>query len=986
MTSENFLSASRPRCFTGREAVLQQMRATLLREQVAVIAGPDGVGKTALAQEYADRYARQYQHILWMNATSEAAFVADTLDLVQRLSLSIDVTQGFAQILAALQGWLAQQEASLLVLDGVAIEQWRQHPPNQHHPTSHVLLIAHVPVLPSTMPRIDLDILAEEDGALLTLRLAGLLPPETTLEQAMEEQRVSAQEVARELGAVPLALSLAGSYLRETGESMQNYLLAYRDTPTRLPLPQIAPVSGHNAHAVQIACNLTMAYLERLLPEALPILRICALLLPDSIPAVLFEGGDRYTEPPQQQTTLLTEVLHVLRNCGLLVLQENETMLSIHPLVQMTVRQTMAVDEQQLLTEQALDTFYRLLPSIAQEELSMRLRVAGHVLQLATLSQEWQLSFDKAGDLFVWAASLLWEQGLVRAAESGLRSALAAWERVLGPWHAQVATVLLNLASLNCLLKKYGEAEAFSHRAIVAKARALGAHHPDVLLALSNLARIYTEQGKREQEWSCYEKALSIGKRAKLQKHPFYSALAYDFAVLLIEQEQFDEAEPLLQEVCSAWGQPSATGDMQTIEALLQLAEVSVRLGHWRQAETCYQQALPTCEAVLGAEHPEILRHRQQAAHVLIQLGRLVEAESNLRCVLSARERILGAGHPDVAASLNALAQIALEREQFAEALALLERAQSIYESRPEPEDLALAEVLDSRAIIDIMQQRYESAISTLERCLRLRERILGEEHPDLVDTLSALGDLYLAANRPDEAEPRLMQALAIYQRAQKPEDMALDPVINNLATLAAARGHYWQAEMYLERSRAIRELALGEQHVDTAEIWQKLAVIASAQEQWEKAELLYQRALSVYQKELGETHAQTLACLGQLAPLYMLRDRMEEAVVALQRILLASEQELGEEHPDLLATLTLLGQTYLKWQHFAEAETYLKRALTIYNRVPDTEALGISLLFGLLAVATEGQGKQEQAAAYLRSGQVVAAQIKPAAPTPNEV
>ena len=101
--SRKFVPASRAPFFSGREMFLQTLRSTLLQNQIALIHGPAGVGKTAVALEYASRFAREYRWIFWINATTESTYLADLAELARQISLPIENKQSFSHIWRAWQ-------------------------------------------------------------------------------------------------------------------------------------------------------------------------------------------------------------------------------------------------------------------------------------------------------------------------------------------------------------------------------------------------------------------------------------------------------------------------------------------------------------------------------------------------------------------------------------------------------------------------------------------------------------------------------------------------------------------------------------------------------------------------------------------------------------------------------------------------------------------------------------------------------------------
>src|SRR6266568_842582 len=200
--------------FTGRTEELQWLASHLgpSLEQVptVVVAGLGGVGKSQLASEYVHRYGRFYAGgVLWISLAepmmigSEVAACGGTGGMDLRpdfAALSQDDQLGL--VLAA---WLSPVPR-LLVFDNCDSEetltQWR--------PASggcRVLVTSRRSIWDPTLgvQVLDLDVLPHGDG----LSLLGRYRPPATPEDA-----AALADVAAELGQLPLALHLAGSYLR----------------------------------------------------------------------------------------------------------------------------------------------------------------------------------------------------------------------------------------------------------------------------------------------------------------------------------------------------------------------------------------------------------------------------------------------------------------------------------------------------------------------------------------------------------------------------------------------------------------------------------------------------------------------------------------------------------------------------------------------------------------------------------------------------
>jgi|SRR5579883_2844029 len=945
-------------CLTGRGEFLHTLRETLLHKQVVLIAGPPGVGKTTAVRAYAALYADEYRYVAWMDASTQESFLAGLRELADHFSLCVGTSQKPAQVGEAVQRWLGEQPDFLLIVDNLATLEMPGSQSERLPVRGHCILIAREPEPPKNFLCLTLNPLDEHSGALLLLRRADLSREDVSLDQASGGAHAASLELVRELQGLPLALNLAGAFIKEHGCTAEHYLQAYRNHPAHGQAPDRQGAYG-TPH-IEVCCALTAEALDTSARELLYLSAFLAPTLPLSLlrqMAVLLEMESDAAAPAIPP---VLEALDALQACGLLTESNVTGALEMHPLLQAAVRRSLPLDWQQRRVELALRAIYSLLLSMEKEPLSVRLRLAGHIRRLSEISEEWPVALDEAAAVFNWAGSLLWEQGFLREAEPLLNRGLVIWERTLGPAHPLVAALTLNLAVISAQLEHFTLAESLAQRAVTAKSHALGVNHPDVLIALNNLGRIYAHQKKDAKAKLCYEKAILVAERCKLENHPNFALSLYDLAMLEIGQERFAEAEPLLLRACAIWEQGEGEEEhLRLYQVWHVLAEIALRQQQWEQAREYFLRFLPACCQKLGMQHSITQNCLERLAEACARQGRFEEAAACLHRLLKARVQVPKPDLLGAANCLNSLASIYLAQGQHDKALPLLEHAWHI--SKRRPADPVQASVLENLAVIYAARGEQSRAIDYLEQALVIRERCQGAEHLDLLQCLSGLGTLYLEQGRLDEAEKMLLRALGLYQCAQRPEDLELDAALENLALIALKRQRYEQARMYLDRLRGVREQALGEDSPDSAQVLQKLALVALAQEEWEEAERFYWHALAIYERIQGDEHQVTLACLDELAAFYVRWGKLERAEAIVRRVLAARERELGAEHPGLARVVLALGQICLSRQRFVEAESCLQRALALFEHTSPVSPSMRALLLVSLAAALSGQGRSEQ-------------------------
>jgi tetratricopeptide (TPR) repeat protein len=204
------------------------------------------------------------------------------------------------------------------------------------------------------------------------------------------------------------------------------------------------------------------------------------------------------------------------------------------------------------------------------------------------------------------------------------------------------------------------------------------------------------------------------------------------------------------------------------------LAALYKSQGRYEEAEPLYKQSLSLWQELLGERHPNFATSINNLAALYESQGRYEEAESLDKQSLSLRQEVLGERHPDVVTSINNL------------------------------------------ALLYCLQGRYEEAEPLLKQALVMHQEVLGERHPNLATSINNLAGLYYSQRRYEEAEPLLKQALSLRQEllGERHPDVATS--INNLAGLYDSQGRYEEAESLYVKALEILEISLGNEHPHT--------------------------------------------------------------------------------------------------------------------------------------------------------------------------
>jgi tetratricopeptide (TPR) repeat protein/transcriptional regulator with XRE-family HTH domain len=712
-------------------AALKGADATVALGQVVASTGLGGLGKTQLAAEFVHRYGRFFAGgVFWLSFASadeiplqiagsagpafEARPMEERLELVQR----------------AWQSSLPR----LLVFDNCEdeelLEAWR--PPSggcrllvtsRRSQWSPTLCVTALP----------LDLLPRPDSIELLRRYRPDLAPDDP----------GLDAIAKELGDLPLALHLAGSYLRayQAEVSLDGYLAEIR----RPDVIEHASLLGRGLEGtpnptrhVQSVAHTFALCLGRLDRErevdrvAIALLARMAWMAPgEPVPRDVLAKTLKDVDP-----MLRADGIRRLAAVGLV--EEGEGWLRLHRLLVQFVRQEgldpmarPAVDraligcgndaEEGHLAGSALAAVIPHLVDIADRDTDDEMRLAG-------LCHAAGQALQCAGDL--------------RAARPWLERALAIRQRVLGSDDPLTAISLNELAVLLRQQGELGAARPLYERALDVRERVLGPAHPLTAESLNNLALMFWSQGELVVARPLYERALTIYEQVLGPYHPHTALALNNLAVLLWAQGELGAARPVYERALAVCERVRGLDHPDTARCLNNLAVLLQDLGELAAARPLHERALESRERVLGPCHPLTAASLNNLGRQLQAQGELAAARPLFERALAIRKQVLGEAHPDTAISVNSLALLLRNQGELVAARPLFERALAIRERVLGPNHTDTATTLHDLALLHQAQGDPAAARPLFERALAIRERVLGPDHTDTVATRHALAEL----------------------------------------------------------------------------------------------------------------------------------------------------------------------------------------------------------------------------------------------------
>src|SRR5712691_1825532 len=455
--------------FTGRTEVLTQVRHGVSSAVTAVLPhalqGMGGVGKTAVAIEYAHLYRSEYELVWWIPADQVALVRASLAALAEPLGLQSASAAGIEAAASAVIYALRRGEPYrrwLLIFD------------NADQPEE----------INSIIPRGPGDVLITSrnhrwEGWVDTLPVDVFTRGESTdfLSKRVPKgiSKAEAERLAEELGDLPLALEQAGALQAETGMPVEEYLRLLKEHASEIMAEGRSPEYPRSMTA---AWRLSVSTLKGQMPEAVELLRCCAFFGPEPIPRDIFrrstgvggttQVGDLLADPIQ--------LARAIRELGrfALVRIEGRT-IQVHRLIQALLRAELLPEEQQLYRHEVHLILAAGAPKDSDENILWP-RFAELVAHVAAPATELAECRDEAVRGFVLnMIRYLYRVGDRAPCQAFARRFIGAWTEASGADDPAVLGARRHLGNVLRDLGQYSEAGSVTAETFERASRVLGA-------------------------------------------------------------------------------------------------------------------------------------------------------------------------------------------------------------------------------------------------------------------------------------------------------------------------------------------------------------------------------------------------------------------------------------------------------------------------------------------------------------------------------
>jgi tetratricopeptide (TPR) repeat protein len=671
--------------FTGRIDILTQLRKSAPSKITAVLPedplpqalqGLGGVGKTAIAIEYAYRHRGDYDLVWWIPADKLPLVRASLAALAGPLGLGAVAATGIDAATAAVLDALRRGEPYnrwLLVFDNAdQPEEIMELIPSG---PGDVLITSRNHRWKSVANTVSTDVFTRtESKEFLSKRVPKGL------------SEADADRLAEELGDLPLGLVQAGAMLAETGMAVDEYLRLLRERVTSIMEEGKSPDYPMSMTA---AWMLSATTLEEQLPQARELLRCCAFFGPEPIPTDLFRQGATakgarvaglFADP-----ILLSRAVRELGRFALVTIDGRSIVM--HRLIQALIRDGLTKEEQESYRHEVHLILAEAAPkNTADEQLWPRYReLVAHAVSEATRLQQCQ--DPGVRDFVLNMVRFLYVSGDLTSSRSLAEQLIKQWSLDSGPDSPYVLDAQRHLGNALRWLGRYRQSFELTEATLADSRRVLGDQETLTLWLRTSFSADLRATGDFPAARTLDVETRGFLEEERGPKDPqtlrVLTSLALDYGLnsdYRASRDLYSECLRLMHEQTDN----VPAGDM--LSAWTGLAWAVRMCGNYAEARDVSEDALAFGRERLGVEHPQTLRTANVMAIAVRRTTSLredpVEREEAVQTAEETFEMsgaLLGESHPETMAAAINLTNLERTVGRLDEALALAERTAARY-------------------------------------------------------------------------------------------------------------------------------------------------------------------------------------------------------------------------------------------------------------------------------------------------------------------
>ncbi|MGE0771569.1 MAG: CHAT domain-containing protein [Cyclobacteriaceae bacterium] len=457
--------------------------------------------------------------------------------------------------------------------------------------------------------------------------------------------------------------------------------------------------------------------------------------------------------------------------------------------------------------------------------------------------------------------------------------------------------VLRFLYDLSIQDQKFSNAEKYLNDIIEIESELFGKDAPTVHMERVRLANYYIDYtNKLKEAEAIYAESFDkvVAKQVDVE-HKDYLEILYHMASLYELTDKYALAVKSLGDAKLVARKKYSDTDIEYGIALNKIAEISIKLGLYEDAETNLRSSLKILEG-FRKEDTKVgyLINALETQAILFGIqGLFDEAQDNLSKtskMIAKADVLIGV---DQLASEKALSSLYIQLGRYSRTEALLTGLIAEYEKQFGKNSLRLIEPLVNKGRLDLLKGDYTNAERVAMRANDIATQVYGANSTKTAPTQKLLSEIYYTIGDYDKAQSNIEKALASQEKQFGREHIEVAKSIGQLALIRFYKG---------DDSKPIEKLML--------------------------------EARDIIGKRLSTTNPQYAEILKNVAVVYISEKRYDIAFSSLTQAETIWKEKTGSKNNINLASIyTLTGDVYYQLKNYPKSEEFYNKSIDLYRK-----------------------------------------------------
>lgn len=617
-----------PKALIGREQELKDLREHLSnQQQVVLVNGMGGIGKTALAQTYATFYSDNYAHIAWVQHTSDD-FRQDLISAEGLLhSLNIDVTgtvdELFPRVIHQLR--TLKNQPNLLVIDNAfaSLTKIKDQLPKQPH--WHILITSREEIAGFEL---------KELGFLSETAAIDLFKRHYTLTK-LQDADIAA--IVKAIDYHTLTIELLAKVAQRKRATPDELLTAIKDDITANVNINHAQGGEKVERIRSYLCSIFKA--DKLSEPEIHLLKQLTCL-PTEFHT--YEILEELLDVKEAVGFTFSEILESLKESGWLISEIKNDSYKMHQVIQLVLftQLNVQLDDVGLLIEnvnnklsldQSIDNPVDKFPWIPFGLILEHLFTQAVDPVLSALQNNLALRFRDFGDY--------------QKAKIFLKKAVIYSEKFLGVESFETISCYSNLGVVLRYLGEYQSAKSILYKALCLNIKNFGEADSQTAICYSNLGLVHYSLGEFQDAETLLKKALKYDEMIHGEDHPLTAISYANLAGVHMELNNYEDAEKLFKKALNTNRKNFGEDHPSTAESYSNLGLIQHRLRNFLEAKKLLSKALLLDQKNFPEEHPVIARRSSNLGLLLADIKNYSRSIKLLQKVLNINIKNHGRTH-----------------------------------------------------------------------------------------------------------------------------------------------------------------------------------------------------------------------------------------------------------------------------------------------------------------------------------------------------